>query len=37
MLKENRQVLITKRRQDETELYAVSQQMVFLQGVSTDV
>ncbi len=34
MLKENRQVLITKRRQDETESYAVSQQMVFLQGVS---
>jgi len=34
MLKENRQVLITKRRQDETESYVVSQQMVFLQGIS---
>jgi hypothetical protein len=34
MIKGNRQVLIAKRRQDDTESYAISQQTTFLQGVS---
>ena len=34
MVKGNSQVLIAKRRQDDTEAYAVSQQMTFVQGVS---
>ncbi len=34
MVKGNSQVLIAKRRQDDTESYAVSRQMTFVQGVS---
>jgi hypothetical protein len=34
MVKGNSQVLVAKRRQDDTEAYAVSQQMTFVQSVS---